>query len=75
MFEKKAGQGCGEALIDQMTYVKKLTIHSHPLYPPVFDLLPKDLVVDLLLHEAREDFIVRLEIFLQVESSVLSIGG
>ena len=75
MLKKMAGQGCGEALIDQTTYVKKLTIHSHPLYPPVFDLLPEDLEIDLLFHTAREDGIVRLEIFLQVESSVLSIGG
>ena len=44
----------------------KLTIHGDPLHPPLLQLLPELLEVDLLLHVAREDVEVGLQVILQV---------
>ena len=44
----------------------KLTIHGDPLHPPLLQLLPELLEVDLLLHVAGEDIEVGLQVLLQV---------
>ena len=44
----------------------KLTIHGDPLHPPLLQLLPEQLEVNLLLHVAREDVEVGLQVLLHV---------
>ena len=55
------------------TVFQIFTIHSHPLHPSLFHFLSEELVVNFLIHVAREDIIVSLEVFLKVVCSVFSI--
>ena len=52
----------------------KLTIHGDPLHPPLLQLLPELLEVDLLHHVAGEDIEVSLQVLLQVVSPEIRPG-